>query len=75
MRERGLLDVLHPDALSPQALTDWLHRDQEPPSRVRERVDLNGQARIPGLVEELLASPPCPRRGRLSPRRTQYVPR
>jgi len=75
MRERGLLDVLHPDALSPQALTDWLRRDQEPPSRVRERVDLNGQARIPGLVEELLASPPCPRRGWLSPRRTHYVPR
>jgi len=54
MRELGLLDVLHPDELSPRALTDWLARDLGPPPATRIRIDLGGLTRIPGLLAELL---------------------
>jgi predicted glycosyltransferase len=53
MRELGLVEVLHPDELTPSALTAWLSRNGPPP-RSRERVDLGGLARIPGLLAELL---------------------
>ena len=55
MRELGLIDVLHPDRLSPEALTDWLARDLGPRVSSRDRIDLNGLARIPELLAELLA--------------------
>ncbi len=54
LRDMGLLDVLHPAELSPQALTGWLARDLGPPPASRSRVDLGGLARIPGLLAELL---------------------
>ena len=93
LRDLGLLDVLHPDQVSPRALTEWLARESgapaagsaggaappsgagaptptlAPPSgtgaltptfappRVRERVDLNGLAHLPHLLEEVLAVP------------------
>jgi predicted glycosyltransferase len=75
LRERGLLDVLHPHALSPQALTDWLRGHHEPLARVRERIDLNGQSRIPSLIEELLGSSSGWQRGWHSQWRNYYVPR
>src|SRR5438309_1561341 len=55
MQELGLLDVLHPDDLTPQALTEWLARDPGLPPPTRGRVDLGGLTRIPGLLAELLA--------------------
>ena len=60
MQELGLLDVLHPDELSPQALTEWLARDPAPPPPPRGRVDLGGLTRIPGLLAELLGVPSGP---------------
>jgi len=60
MQELGLLDVLHPDELSPQALTEWLARDPAPPPPSRGRVDLGGLTRIPGLLAELLGVPAGP---------------
>jgi len=60
MQELGLLDVLHPDELSPQALTEWLARDPAPPPPPRGRVDLGGLTRIPGLLAELLGVPAGP---------------
>ena len=54
LRELGLVDVLHPDQLSPRALTDWLARDLGPPPASGGRVDLGGLTRTPGLVAELL---------------------
>lgn len=52
----GLLDVLHPDAISPRALTAWLRRDLGAPPQVRERIDLNGLARLPDLLADVLAA-------------------
>ena len=54
MRELGLVDVLHPDELSPRALTDWLARDLGPPPASRSRIDLGGLTRIPALLAALL---------------------
>jgi predicted glycosyltransferase len=62
----GLLDVLHPDALNPQALTDWLSRDQALVTGVRDRINFNGLARLPHLLQEVLA---------LSSQRVQGPPR
>jgi predicted glycosyltransferase len=69
LRDLGLVDVLHPDTATPCALAEWLARDLPPRPPVRDRVDLDGLARLPRLLEALLgAGPPCPgippRRGR-----------
>src|SRR6266576_686392 len=54
LRDLGLVDVLHPDDLSPRALTDWLARDLGPLPTHRSRVDVRGLTRIPTLMAELL---------------------
>ena len=54
MRDMGLLDVLHPDRLSPDALTEWLARPKATPPRPRDLIDLDGLERLPRLLEELL---------------------
>lgn len=57
LRELGLVDVLHPDDLSPEALGSWIAHEvcaDLPPPAVRESIDLNGLARLPGLLQELL---------------------
>jgi predicted glycosyltransferase len=59
MRGLGLLDLLHPDALCPRALSAWLAQDLGPPPRARERIDLNGLDKLPGLLAELLGAAPA----------------
>ena len=56
MRALGLIDVLHPDHLSPAALAEWLARDLGPRPPSRDRLDLSGLARIPGMLSELLGN-------------------
>jgi predicted glycosyltransferase len=51
----GLLDLLHPANLEPGALTAWLARDMKTPIGIRGRVDLGGLARLPALLNEVLA--------------------
>lgn len=58
LRDLGLLDMLLPDELSPQALGDWLHRDLPVPPSVHDRFNWKGLDNLPGLVDELLAAPP-----------------
>ncbi len=60
MQELGLLDVLHPDDLTPKALTEWLARDPGPRPSAGGRVDMGGLTRIPGLLAELLGVPAGP---------------
>ena len=57
MRDMGLLDVLHPDRLSPDALTEWLARPKGTPPRPRDLIDLDGLERLPRLLEEVLGDP------------------
>jgi predicted glycosyltransferase len=56
LRDLGLIDVLHPDRLNAQALTDWLVSDLGPRPASRSIVDLEGLTRIPTLVSELLGN-------------------
>ncbi len=53
--ELGLLETLHPDRLSAEALSEWLRRDLPRPSEARDRVDFEGLQRLPRLLRELLA--------------------
>ena len=57
----GLVDVLHPEALSAAALSTWLARGRPPVRPARERIDFNGLSRVPQLLEELLGIQPPPR--------------
>jgi len=64
MRDLGLIDMLHPDNLSPQAITEWLARDLGPPPPSRSRIDFGGLNCIPGMLAALLevaagAGPPA----------------
>lgn len=61
LNELGLLDMLHPDRLSPHALSQWLSQSTQPPPSVRDTIDLNGLSRMPILIRELLSDPqPAP---------------
>src|SRR5262249_6257319 len=52
-REHGLIDVLHPDKLSPDTLSAWLNRHLERPPSYSGVVHFDGHRRIPSLLEEL----------------------
>lgn len=54
LRERGILDVLHPDELNSGTLSAWLQRETRHRVRSRERVDLSGLQRLPEYLDELL---------------------
>ncbi|GAB4374661.1 MAG: glycosyltransferase family protein [Elainellaceae cyanobacterium] len=53
LQQLGLVDMLLPDQVSPQALTAWLAQADDPPL-VRDRVDLHGLTRIPQFLAALL---------------------
>ncbi|MBE9052393.1 glycosyltransferase [Nostocales cyanobacterium LEGE 11386] len=55
LQSLGLIDVLHPNHLTSQAITDWLMQEKQP-LQVRKCVDLNGLTRIPQFVNEILTS-------------------
>jgi predicted glycosyltransferase len=57
LRALGLVDVLHPDHVSPSALSEWLAADLPATTSARSRVDLGGLDRLPHLVQQLLATP------------------
>lgn len=54
LQDLGLVDMLHPDDLRPEALADWLARDIAPPRSVPERVNVNGAENVPRMLEEVL---------------------
>src|SRR5262249_23886007 len=57
LRARGFLEILHPDDLTPQALSAWLARDLKPPPSAHVHINLNGMVSLPHLLEEVLAIP------------------
>jgi predicted glycosyltransferase len=65
-REHGLIDVLHPEQLSPDALSRWLAQDLRPRPSIHGLFDWGGLAKLPQFLDELLATPrasvvdPCP---------------
>jgi predicted glycosyltransferase len=63
LRDLNLLDMLHPDDLAPGALSSWLAREIGPRPRTRDRIDLNGLARLPLLLREVLTGQALDGRG------------
>ena len=59
LQEMGLLDMLHPDNLSPKALAEWLARGDRLRAGTGNRIDFGGLTRLPHLLADLLATP-CP---------------
>ena len=55
LQELGFAHALHPDALSPEALSAWLFREPGPPPPVRNRIDLDGASKLVQFLEETLA--------------------
>ena len=55
----GLVDVLHPDDLSPAALSLWMAREPRLPAD-RQAIDLNAASRLPRLLERALAARTLP---------------
>jgi predicted glycosyltransferase len=58
LRDLGLLDMLHPDNLTPHALSEWLSRNVPSPPPVQSLLNWNGQANLPRLLDELIAAAP-----------------
>jgi predicted glycosyltransferase len=53
---RGAVDVLHPDRLSSDALSEWLTADAAARARPEPApIDLDGLERLPALLDEVLA--------------------
>ncbi len=53
---RGLLDMLHPDDLGPAALSSWIEAKDSRPGCVEPAIDLGGVARLPAMLDEVLAA-------------------
>ena len=60
MRELGLVSVLHPDRMTPKALSRWLAKDLGSPPPSRSRIDFRGLDRIPSLLAGLMGVPGDP---------------
>ncbi len=57
LRDLGLIEMLHPEDLTPQTLSAWMARDVASP-RVKGRINFEGLSRLPELVIEVLAARP-----------------
>ncbi len=57
LRNHGLLDVLHPDHLTPEALAQWMASPTSTRPSDRSRFDWSGLEKLPRLLEDLLVDP------------------
>jgi predicted glycosyltransferase len=56
MHDLGVVDLLHPSEVTPQALARWIAAPNGTPAL--HEIDMNGLARLPHLLNELLAARP-----------------
>ncbi len=54
----GLVDMLHPQNLTPEALSEWLARKHGPPVPAHDLIAFDGVMRLPELLDEVLAVGP-----------------
>jgi predicted glycosyltransferase len=57
LRDLGLLDMVHPDDLTPDALSDWLSSEIPVPPPVQSLLNWDGEANLPRLLDELMVAP------------------
>ena len=55
----GLIDVLHPDALSAESISRWLARDRGAPPQARSRLRFDGLDRLRRCVQRWFAPSPA----------------
>jgi predicted glycosyltransferase len=60
LRDRGVIDLLHPQLLTPRAIADWLAQPSGGHLNIRERIDMNALQRLPDLLDTLCAHAPQP---------------
>jgi predicted glycosyltransferase len=58
LRELGLIELAHPDHVTPEIITTWLQKENKPTRQASDLIDFNGLARLPHLVDEILNSSP-----------------
>ncbi|MHB1557855.1 MAG: glycosyltransferase family protein [Isosphaeraceae bacterium] len=58
LRAHGLIDMLHPGDLTPEALGRWLSLDLPPRPSASHRFDWNGLDNVPRFVGDLFNDPP-----------------
>jgi len=58
LQHLGLLDVLHPNDLSPAAITQWLREESLQPAKASDVIDLNGLASIQKRCRALVNKEP-----------------
>lgn len=51
----GLLDYLHPNDLTPEALTAWLEGEAKQPRQIREQLDFGAMEKLPEAFSALLS--------------------
>jgi predicted glycosyltransferase len=54
LQQLGLVEVLDPDRLSAETLTEWMARDLGPPPASRRLIDMGALERVPDLIAGLL---------------------
>ena len=57
LKDLGLVDMLHPSNLSPEAISAWLEAKADRRPAAEEVMDFSGVRRLRGLLEEVLAAP------------------
>jgi predicted glycosyltransferase len=57
LSDLGAVDVLHPDALTPDALSRWLADGPARRDRHAQPVDMGGLQRLPVMLDDLLRAP------------------
>jgi predicted glycosyltransferase len=57
LQQQSLVDILHPDNLSPAALTAWLHQPVAP-AQARPSINLNGLDNLLAEMQQILISQP-----------------
>lgn len=53
LRDLGFIDLIEPDRMTPQALSEWMAREL-PPLQIKGRLNLDGLSRLPRLAGKLL---------------------
>ena len=72
LSDLGILDMLHPDNLSPARLSAWLADEQAGPGSA-SAIDRNGLQRLPRLLDELLTPPIAWSNDRVYGKESQYA--
>jgi predicted glycosyltransferase len=59
LHDLGYIEMLHPDSLTPLALSEWMSRSLAAPPSVQSRFNWDGLKNLPRLMDELMAELPA----------------